>query len=52
MRQFLTLNDELVKLFLSKKFLIKMISKLLKLTLKKFLKYKYIEPKKISDILY
>ena len=48
-----TLNDEFVKLFLSKKISYKkMISKLLNLTFKKeFLKYKHVEPKKINDIL-
>ena len=48
-----TLNDEFVKLFLSKKISYKkMITKLLNLTFKKeFLKYKHVEPKKISDIL-
>ena len=48
-----TINDELVRLFLNKKFsYLTMINKLSKLMHKKeFIKYKFIEPKKITDIL-
>ena len=48
-----SLNDELVKLFLTGRIsYTKMISKLLILISKKeFTKYKFIEPKKITDIL-
>ena len=48
-----TINDELVKLFLNKKIsYLNLINKLSKLMHKKeFIKYKFIEPKKITDIL-
>tara|TARA_Y100000996_G_scaffold409955_1_gene391461 strand:+ start:1832 stop:2980 length:1149 start_codon:yes stop_codon:yes gene_type:complete len=48
-----TLNDELVRLFLNKKLsYLAMIKKLSKFIHKKeFIKYKFIEPKKITDIL-
>ena len=48
-----SLNDELVRLFLNKKFsYLTLINKLFKLMHKKeFIKYKFIEPKKITDIL-
>ena len=46
-------NDELVKLFLNKKFTYStLLEKLFKfVTKKEFIKYKFIEPKKIIDIL-
>ena len=48
-----TINDELVKLFLNKKITyLELTKKLLKLvSSKEFFKYKFIEPKKINDIL-
>ena len=48
-----TINDELVKLFLNKKIsYTNLIKKLLKfVSSKDFYKYKFIEPKKIDDIL-
>ena len=48
-----TINDELVRHFLNKKFSYStLINKLFKLIHKKeFIKYKFIEPKKITDIL-
>ena len=48
-----TINDELVKLFLNKKIsYTNLIKKILKLISRKdFYKYKFIEPKKIDDIL-
>ncbi|WP_440676260.1 1-deoxy-D-xylulose-5-phosphate reductoisomerase [Candidatus Pelagibacter sp. HIMB1593] len=48
-----TINDELVKLLLNKKITyLDLIKKLLKLiTSKEFVEYKFIEPKKINDIL-
>ena len=48
-----TINDELVRLYLNKKFSYSiLINKLFKLIHKKeFIKYKFIEPKKITDIL-
>ncbi len=48
-----SLNDELVRLFLNKKFsYLTLVNKLFKFMNKKeFLKYKFIEPKRITDIL-
>ncbi len=48
-----TINDELVRLFLNKKFsYLILINKLFEFINKKeFIKYKFIEPKKITDIL-
>ena len=48
-----TINDQLVRLFLNKKFSYQtLVKKLFKLIHKKeFIKYKFIEPKKITDIL-
>ena len=48
-----TINDELVNLFLNKKIsYTNLIKKILKLISRKdFYKYKFIEPKKINDIL-
>ncbi len=48
-----SINDELVRLYLNKKFSYSiLINKLFKLMNKKeFIKYKFIEPKKITDIL-